>query len=92
MIRNPSALYPKGRNWFKIANALKGRVTTVGRTRMKVSIADRKEKGEAQRKAFKEAEKHVQLYKPSTGAEKAKADLMQLAMQIPDTPLPDFTV
>lgn len=55
-------------------------MTTVGRTRMKVSIADRKEKGEAQREAAKEAAKHVQLYKPSVGAEKAKADLMQLAM------------
>jgi hypothetical protein len=55
---------------------------------MKVSIADRKEKGEAQREAAKEAAKHVQLYKPSVGAEKAKADLMQLAMKIPNTPVP----
>lgn len=55
---------------------------------MKVSIADRKEKGEAQKEAAKEAAKHVQLYKPSVGAERAKADLMQLTMQIPDTPLP----
>ncbi len=47
---------------------------------MKVSIADRKEKGEAQKEAAKEAAKHVQLYKPSVGAEKAKADLMQLTM------------
>jgi len=44
LIRNPSVQYPKGRNWFKIANSLKGRVTTIGRTRMKVSIAERKEK------------------------------------------------
>lgn len=55
---------------------------------MKVSIADRKEKSEAQQEAKKEAQKHVQLYKPSTGAEKATADLQSLAMQIPDTPLP----
>lgn len=74
--------------WFKIAQALRGRLTTVGRTKMKVSIAERKEKGEAQNKAQKEAAKHVQLYKPSAGAEKAKADLMQLTMQIPFTPVP----
>ena len=55
---------------------------------MKVSIADRKEKGEAQKEAAKEAAKHVQLYKPSVGAEKAKGDLMQLTMQIPNTPVP----
>jgi hypothetical protein len=67
-------------------------VTTVGRTKMKVSIADRKEKGEAQKEAAKEAAKHVQLYKPSVGAERAKADLMQLTMQIPNTPVPEVQV
>ena len=91
LIRNPSVQYPKGRNWFKIANALRGRVTTIGRTRMKVSIADRKEKMESQKEAKKAAQKHVQLYKPSTGAEKEKADLAQLAMQIPTTPVPTAT-
>lgn len=51
MLRNPSIQYPKGRNWFKIVAALRGRVTTVGRTKMKVSIADRKEKGKVVQKA-----------------------------------------
>ena len=55
---------------------------------MKVSIADRKEKMESQKEAKIAAQKHVQLYKPSTGAEKEKADLAQLAMQIPTTPVP----
>jgi hypothetical protein len=38
LLRTPTPLWPKGRNWIKIIKELKSRVTTVGRTLMKVDL------------------------------------------------------
>lgn len=38
LLRTPSPVWPKGRNWIKIIKELKSRVTTVGRTLMKVDL------------------------------------------------------